>query len=241
MKKLFKILFLLLIVYCIFKVHYCEGQWVKVSNGLHKLPIISLAVSGSNLIADVRIQGNNIYLSSNNGVYWNSIYNNIPEGLWVSDIAGNGTSIFAGTENGLYSTSNNGVNWHLVNFGIPDTPNIGVINVSGNEVITSYMNYDGVTNVFLSTNNGGNWSASNIGLPTNVYITSFGINGNNIFAGTSGFGVYLSTNNGDTWTQTSLNNRSVWCISISGGNIFVGTDDWLGTGKGGGSRSMHLC
>jgi photosystem II stability/assembly factor-like uncharacterized protein len=47
-----------------------------------------------------------------------------------------------------------------------------------------------------------------------------------IFAGTWGGGVYFSTNNGTNWTQVNngLPNTTVLSLTVSGSNIFAGTD-----------------
>jgi hypothetical protein len=60
------------------------------------------------------------------------------------------------------------------------------------------------------------------GMGTDKFVTSFTINGNNIFAGTNTYGVYLSTNDGTSWAQTSLNNKEIRALAISGNNILAG-------------------
>lgn len=78
-------------------------------------------------------------------------------------------------------------------------------------------------------------------IPTNGppnYVSTFAISDSNIFAGTiEGFqqgGVYLTTDNGQIWTETSLRNKSVYSLVISGTKIFAGTSDniYLSTDKG---------
>lgn len=79
-----------------------------------------------------------------------------------------------------------------------------------------------------------------IGLPTvqaqwvqtsngmgNTLVNSLATRGLYLFAGAKnnpvGQGIYFTGNNGSNWTQTSLNNREVWALTIAGNNIFAGT------------------
>ena len=55
-------------------------------------------------------------------------------------------------------------------------------------------------------------------------VYSIALSENNIFAGTYGKGVYLSTNNDTTWINTGLITIQVLSLTISGNNIFAGTN-----------------
>lgn len=83
--------------------------------------------------------------------------------------------------------------------------------------------------IYVSTNGGTNWTGI-YGEFENKWFSAIAANGSNIFAGTiwgpiNTDGVYLSTNNGTNWALTSLNNRYVNALAISGNYIFAGTDD----------------
>jgi hypothetical protein len=55
------------------------------------------------------------------------------------------------------------------------------------------------------------------------------VDGNRVFAGTQYYGVYFSKDNGTGWIQTSLNDRDVEALAVSGTNIYAGT--WNGLYK----------
>jgi hypothetical protein len=77
--------------------------------------------------------------------------------------------------------------------------------------------------VYLSTNNGSNWTQSGL---TNKWVNSIVGIGGNLFAETKD-SIYLSTNNGTNWTavSNSLANPYLNCISVSGTDLLVGTND----------------
>ena len=95
---------------------------------------------------------------------------------------------------------------------------IACFTVSGSNLFAG--NYEGV---YLSTDNGTNWTTINNGL-TNTYVRALAVSGTNIYAGS--FSVFLSTNNGTNWTKVDNGlpyGDLVYCIEISGANIFAGT------------------
>jgi endoglucanase len=57
-------------------------------------------------------------------------------------------------------------------------------------------------------------------------ITCFAVSSTNFFAGTEGGGVFLSTNNGTSWNAVNagLTDTSVHSLSVSGTNLFAGTN-----------------
>lgn len=64
----------------------------------------------------------------------------------------------------------------------------------------------------------------------------FAVSDTNLFAGTWGGGVFLSTNNGTSWTMVNngLTNTNVRTLTVSGTNLFAGTDGgvFLSTNNG---------
>jgi len=122
-------------------------------------------------------------------------------------------------------STNNGGSWDTVDNGFPVNTNVFAMAISGGNIFAGTSN-----GVFMSTNNGGSWAAVNTGLPVNIDINAMAISGGNIFAGIinplGGGGVYLSTNNGGSWAavDTGLPNCWVSALTISGDNIFAGTE-----------------
>lgn len=221
------ILFVGFIIFPLFRV---PAQWIH-SNGPYGGTAHSLAISGNNLFLCV---DGNIYRSTDNGSYWNSINANITANFIIA----NGANIFAGTGGGgVYLSNDNGANWRAVNNGLPSI--LPELNVSSLAVIgtclfasirSPVVRQPGL-GVFRSSDNGSNWFSSNIGLGSadaNVFASGQNGTGNtDIFVGTSN-GVFRSTNNGGSWISIGLEKTNISALAINsngtgGINIFAGT------------------
>jgi photosystem II stability/assembly factor-like uncharacterized protein len=180
---------------------------------------LSLASSGTNLIAGIRNDGppyfGGIFLSSNNGTNWTRY--SLSSGLSVTTLAISGNNIFAGTsDSGVFRSTNNGTNWTKVNIGITNL-RIKSFAISGTNIFAGTLG----GGVFLTTNNGTNWTPVSGGL-TSLFVRSLVASGSNLFSGTDN-GVFKSTNNGANWVQIGLNNKLVPSLMISGSNLLAGT------------------
>ena len=188
----------------------CFSQWVNTNS----VNFNEAAVS-ENYILGVE-ENTGVHVSTNDGITW------APTSLNTSGlvkIAAEGSNIFVGTGNiptnrGLYRSTNAGLNWIFV-LPVSEFFPVTAIAIKGNNIFAA----TGRT-IYHSTNNGANWTQ----IPVDFYVYAFAINGNNIFAGVESIGVFLSTNNGTSWSQTSFNNRDVFSIKISAGNIFAGSE-----------------
>lgn len=158
-------------------------SWTTVYNGSWTNGIASLEAIGDNLYASTfggTSADGGVFLSTNNGSNWASISNGLPPQSSILSIAGNGISLFAGTNtSGVYLSSNNGVSWTAANTGLPTNAVVKSLLVSGNNLFAGLSG----GGVYLSTNNGTNWSEMNSGL-NNPAILSLLIRGSDLFAGT---------------------------------------------------------
>jgi ligand-binding sensor domain-containing protein len=78
--------------------------------------------------------------------------------------------------------------------------------------------------VLLSCFASAQWVSTNG--PYDGVITSFAVVGTNLFAGTSNGNVFLSKDEGASWAEldTGLTGSYVYCLAVSGENLFAGTD-----------------
>lgn len=129
-----------------------------------------------------------VYRSTNRGVSWTN-----PNGgllsLFVRSLlvdASNGTTVFAGTDNGVYRSADHGITWSATSAGLPLMGSVRSIAQDPVHPSQVFCALYGV-GVFRSTDHGTTWSAlfSQSGLAsTNVY--SLAVDGplNTIYAGT---------------------------------------------------------
>ena len=63
-----------------------------------------------------------LFLSTNNGTNWLSIYNGLPANCSVLTCVVNDTNLFVGTDGcGVFLSTNNGTSWTSVNSGLTNT------------------------------------------------------------------------------------------------------------------------
>jgi hypothetical protein len=191
--------------------------------------------------------GGGVFLSTNNGSTWTSIN----DGLTTKDVyalAVSGKNLFAGTYHGVFRSTNNGTSWTRAGSELEDI-DVSTLVVNGTSLFAGTLNnsfsfglvdggaYGMGEGVWLTTNNGISWqngydeSVTRLDIH-DLALVSNGAGGINIFAGTSG-GVFLSHNNGKSWTPASTGltdttvwskYTNVWSLSVSGTNLFAGTE-----------------
>jgi hypothetical protein len=67
------------------------------------------------------------------------------------------------------------------------------------------------------------WIQMSGGMGSSQIINAFSFKDNTIFAGTYG-GLFISSNNGNSWTQSNIPNNAVLSLTVSGNNIYAGTN-----------------
>jgi hypothetical protein len=190
------------------------AQWKQT--GLDSLIVSGLAVSGTSLFA-VTLNGGmgpsadyagGVFLSTNNGVSWNSVKNGLPKDNMRALIV-NGNYLYAGTAtSGVYLSTNNGTIWTSVNNGLTNR-SINAFAVIGTNLFVGTEN----GGVFLSTNNGTNWASVSTGF-SNSDVYALAATDSFILAG-CGNKLLRSTNNGNSWTVIDSINFSFWGAIVS--------------------------
>ncbi len=190
-------------------------------SGLSGLSISALAVTppfaGVGPATILAGTNSGLFMSTNGGGSW------VQAGLTpstVNALATYDSSLYAGTAgNGLSLSTTDGAAWSRV-WSTGYT--IDAVADSGAEVVAGIN--DGV---FLSTDGGALWTHTGFPSPIGVVpVLAVVVSGTNIFAGSSGKGVYVSTNYGVNWVQSNsgITNTTVRALSLSGGNLFAGTN-----------------
>jgi hypothetical protein len=239
-----------------------NAQWVQVTNGISATAnIYSLAAIGSNIFAG---NDNGVYLSTNNGTSWtitalnnklvyslatlgtviyagtssSGVYSSTNNGAnWTQTSLNNqtvyaltisGNSIFAGASgNGVYLSTNNGTNWTQNSLSSHSVISLAA---SGANIYAGTS----LNGIYRSTNSGANWAQTSMNFSS---LKSLAIGSSYYFAGayslTGSNGFYRSTDGG-TWTLVGLNSINVLCLTVSGNNVFAGTDNgvYLSTNNG---------
>lgn len=201
------------------------SSWTQRNNGLTTLKIKTLCFSGANTFCGT---DSGIFISSNNGITWISIGNELT-GNSNFIMASNTTTVFAGTgTSGVYSTTNNGTNWSSIGISAMD---VGCITSDG-------------TNIFASTDIAYSSSRIRGGIykyniatsrwqklykDDNDYSFSYYsliVNGSSIYASKRNpydvGGIIYSSNLGVTWTDIGMNYNIIRALINSGPNIIAG-------------------
>jgi len=140
---------------------------------------------------------------------WQQVYN-----AGAVAFTSSGSNIFAGNVTGVLVSTNGGSNWSQTGL---NNQNIYSLTVSGSNILA------GGLGIFLSSNMGTNWTQT----LSDHAVYSLASSPGYIFAGTDS-GVYVSTNNGMNWTQSSLNNRIIYALAVTGSNVYAGADNGYG-------------
>jgi photosystem II stability/assembly factor-like uncharacterized protein len=197
--------------------------WVR-SSGLDSpgMSILSLAVSGPNLIAGTNTGG--IFVSTNKGATWP------PSSATQGDIlcmAVSGSYVFAGTPSGtgILRSSDYGANWIYLE---PGSPSITALCVQGTDL------FAGSTGVYRSADSGMTFAPVNNGV-LNPHVQSFAATDGSLFAGMlygldwSGLayngGVCVSTDRGATWSarNTGLTDTDVRVLAAFDTTLLAAT------------------
>lgn len=154
-------------------------SWVVISDGLPNSWLHALLYNGTDVYVGTASQGVFRYLETFN--YWEPFN----EGLQtkINALAAQGSSLFAGTENGLFRTANDSSSWARVNESLINVP---VYTLAANETAVFAGTREGV---FVSADEGESWAAINEGL-SDFDIRALALHGDYLFVGTSRSGVW---------------------------------------------------
>lgn len=133
--------------------------------------------------------GTGFFVSTDAGLSWNPKNTGLTEnGKYIFAILSDGSSVYAGTQEGVFMTSDNGDSWVPANNGIQNT-------IVSSLLKTGSKLYAGTGNgVFVSSDNGSSWSSAGF---ANFVNTLLFFN-NKIYAGTSS-GLYSTSDEGGSW------------------------------------------
>jgi hypothetical protein len=178
-------------------------------NGVHSLASDATA---TNLYAGT---GKGLLLSTNGGATWFFESGGLGN-RFVSALAHNGDTIFAGTRgSGIFRSTNNASSWRTSNNGLGNLY-LNAFALHPMDASILYAATDG--GVFRSTNGGANWRAANNGLTTKktLAIVIDPAAPTTLYAGTTK-GVFKSVNAGSNWiaSSTGLGNSNVAALAIT--------------------------
>ncbi len=206
---------------CILGVAHVQthGQWVPTS-GPGGGKITSLAVGTSDMFAGTWTGG--VFRSTNNGVGWTSISNNMSS-LMVRSILYDGSTLFVATsDSGIFRSTNSGASWTPVNSGLANRA-VNTLMRTGTTLFAGLGGSGSGGYVYRSTNNGDTWSIVNGFLWPTTPVSCIAQVDTHLFAGTNGAGVWHAGNG--TWqpVNSTLGSMYVTALAVSGNNLFAGT------------------
>ncbi len=195
-----------------------RAQW-QPTNGLYGGEIQSIVESNSALF--VRIEGYDVFRSTDGGITWLSANQGLPfsSGNLVSD----GTHVFVGSSDQIYMWSDDSMSWaSRSSFGNSSygTP----LGVKGN-----YLYTNSSEGIYRSTNLGSTWKEIDTGITElgNLSVTSFKALDSFLFVGMTYNGIFRSSDNGDHWIQldSGMLTPDIFCLATEGKTLFAGSYD----------------
>ena len=132
----------------------------------------------------------------------------------------NGTSIFAGTDQGVFISTNNGLEWVATNSGLKDLTVLSLAS-NGTEIYAGTLK----GGIFTSINNGKDWIENNTGFSPFYPVNALLINSTDLYAGTKNGGVFRSRNKAP-WSpmNSGLNSLFIHSLCIKDSFLLAGTN-----------------
>lgn len=211
--------------YGLFKTNDDGNTWKHL--GVTELPVNTLEVSGSNILASTYdVTGNSSRISLFKTTETDSVWAyNLGgfEGGNITAIKSNGAIVYLFDSDGsgnsqVYRSTNNGNNWTSTGFNVL-YEDFNTLAIAGSLV------YGADNAVAVSSDNGATWTSVNSGIPgsvTNIY--GLTLKGTLLFAATNN-GIYKNTVGTNAWTavNTGLTNLVIKSIYTSGSTLYAGT------------------
>ena len=162
-----------------------------------------------------------IFRSTDDGITWTRVYNNLSSVNNGRSFYSKGTDVFCCSYGGVRKSTNSGVTWTLANTGLTT---ISARNVYCMESFGDTLFIGTAAGVYRSINNGTNWAAATTGIGT-TRISGLAKIDNTLYAANYYNGVFKSTNKGASWVAVNnglpeLTMRSLYADSI---NLYAGT------------------
>jgi hypothetical protein len=195
-------------------------HWIASSTGLFDSVSSSYVTINAILSMDsilyIGTSKRGVYQSTDKGTTWNHVSAGLLTARTVTSLAAQGDTLFAGTEGlGVFSSRDGARTWTrcgLDSFFIGSLwSNAGGLFAGGSG-----------EGVYMCPTGSGSWYRLNEGLIAHQ-INCFARLGTIILAGTQD-GVYLSRDNGRDWIHAGLGSKSVNCLTVSGPQLYAGTD-----------------
>jgi hypothetical protein len=196
-----------------------------------------------NYINDMAVNGNNVYLATDTGVYYSgnngSTWEKRSNGVdtRVSSIFYKDNNLFASTNNGFFISTNNAINWTKVNGEIGNAI-IGRVKANGSTLYAFTYFDTKIKGPFVSINNGTSWTKMSV---VDTLIFDIAFNGSNLYVADFMTGISSSNNNGAFWAKK---NEGL-IPNVFGGFNFYATEDifiannYIFTYVGGDNRGLY--
>lgn len=196
------------------------AQWTEVSNNFGG-EVQCFASSGVTLFAGS--DGGGVFLSSDNGLHWNSIISGGLQNKRVHALlaspSSQGYELLAGTSGGSYLSTNTGAAW-LRDVGLADTTNIHTLLLNGSTL------FAGTSGGVYRAKGAANWERIDTGFTADYYVNTFILSDTNLLAGTFVYGVWRSVDSGSNWDQSNsgLTKSDIHAFAEHDADLFTATD-----------------
>lgn len=199
------------------------NSWSKVNNGLiyRNSTINSLSRIGTQLFAGTE---DGVYFSRDSGRLWLNVTNNLKDS-YVMSLFGSGTDIYACGYGGVSRSADSGRTWQFIWDMDLLSPKASLSSFAADSNYLVVGTLGG--GLFYSNDFGKSWKVSK-SIFWEVSISAIIVKDNSIYAsgGYENGAVFVSNNFGQSWNRYELGiiNTEVNVFSISGSNIYAGTD-----------------
>lgn len=178
-----------------------------------------------------------IYRSTNLGLTWDTVNNNIMEQDDIQTLAltSTGNILLGNGHFGIYMSTNNGNSWKRVLTDINDSPNNCIVRDSRDHLLCG--TYRGI---YISQDNGYTWKKNDSSLATSYVRKIVALKNGLLFASVTNAGVYRSLDGGISWVKTSISPVDKAICSNLDDELFAVTPDVFQSKDGGETWQLLL-